>query len=303
MDNHQLRDIILNFSLDGGPHGNQGYSRVLLQLFGYTGHGKSAFINSCKYAMGEGRFIEHADVGVKDGVMTMVRNSYELTQNISIVDNRGYQKMNSFQRAEIYAQLGNFIPIGEEVEWMENYSHMMNRLEDAESNPNYSDFIVPILIHSATHLLQDHEMQDLKQFMENCVTMTGIKPIVVITKKNSGVFNDIRKVFELIGGKVIIFIKNYTKEDHDKTEGKTEDLLKIIHNALTYVTLLLKKERDPQGDWRERKKFLLDYIYKAGLEEEKQRWIKEEKGKKRRVVEESGSFFQKFLIQIFNIQQ
>ncbi|KAM3916910.1 uncharacterized protein RB166_016076 [Leptodactylus fuscus] len=150
MDNFQLQDFILNFTLDDGPHGDQGYSRVLLQLFGYTGHGKSSFINSCKYVVEKGEtFKPCANAGEKvgGGAMTMARKAYELTKNITIVDNRGYITMNSFQRAEMYAQLGNFIPIGQVVEWSDNYSAMMSKVEDAELNPNYSDLIVPILVY------------------------------------------------------------------------------------------------------------------------------------------------------------
>ncbi|KAG8538419.1 hypothetical protein GDO81_022687 [Engystomops pustulosus] len=149
MDNQQLRAHILSFSLDGGPRGNQGYTRVLLQLFGYNGHGKSSFINSCKYVIHEEEFIEHAEAGERQdhGAVTTIRKAYKLTENITLVDNRGYSKENNFQRAEIYAQLGNFIPIGEEVEWKKNYSEVMDKLEDADLDPNYSDFIVPILVH------------------------------------------------------------------------------------------------------------------------------------------------------------
>ncbi|CAI9579906.1 unnamed protein product [Staurois parvus] len=62
MDIRELRDNIMNFSLDEGDLGSQGYTRVLLQLFGYTGHGASAFINSCKYVLENGEiFKEYAE--------------------------------------------------------------------------------------------------------------------------------------------------------------------------------------------------------------------------------------------------
>lgn len=116
----------------------------------------------------------------------MVRKAYDLTENITLVDNRGYTTMSGFQRAEIYAQLGNFIPIGEKVEWTDNYTDMMERLEDAELNPNYSDFIVPILVYSATCQLSGRDRKEVQEFMDNCVKMTGVVPIVVITKKKKG---------------------------------------------------------------------------------------------------------------------
>ncbi|CAJ0920664.1 unnamed protein product, partial [Ranitomeya imitator] len=148
MEVDQLKESFLNFSLDDGPHGNQGYSRVLLQLFGYIGHGRSSFINSCKYVLEEREeFIQYAQAGDDADVITLERKAYDLTRNITIVDNRGFPNLNSFKTAEIYAQLGNFLPIGEKVEWMKNVTDMMTRLEDAEGNPSFSDFTVPIFIY------------------------------------------------------------------------------------------------------------------------------------------------------------
>ncbi|CAI9540769.1 unnamed protein product, partial [Staurois parvus] len=118
MDNRKLTASIMNFSLDEGDLDSQGYTRVLIQLFGYTGHGKSAFINSCKYALEKGEiFKEYAESRETDHGLTMVRNEYKLTNVVTIVDNRGCSRMSDFERAEVYAQLGNFIPIGQRVEW------------------------------------------------------------------------------------------------------------------------------------------------------------------------------------------
>ncbi|XP_073416541.1 uncharacterized protein [Dendrobates tinctorius] len=266
MDPDQLKENVLKFSLDDGPRGNQGYSRVVLQLFGYLGHGMSSFINSCKYALEEREeFIQYAKAGGYADVITLERTAYDLTRNITIVDNRGCPHMSSFHRAEIYTQLGNFLPIGEKVEWTKNYTDMMTRLEDAERNPNYSDFIVPIFISRATCCLSVCEIETLKELLSNCVKMTGVFPIIVITHKTSGDFKEIEKKFRLMGAEVVISIENYTEEDHIKTRGKTKDILMVIHSALEDVRYRLRQERNPQKDWRERKKFLLEYIQKADL--------------------------------------
>ncbi|XP_069591624.1 reticulocyte-binding protein homolog 2b-like [Ranitomeya imitator] len=267
MDVEQLQESIRNFTLDDGPRGHQGYSRVLLQIFGYLGHGKSSFINSCKYVLDDGEdFRAYAKAADTDEPMTMERQACDLTKNITMVDNRGSLTMNIFQRAEIYAQLGNFLPIGEKVEWMKDYKDMMTRLEDAEGNPNFSDFIVPILIFSAVTIPNDDDHKAVKEFMTNCMKMTGLFPIVVITKKTSGNFMEIEKMFKLKGAENIISIENYTEKDHIKTRGKTSDILKVIHSALEDVKYRLRQERNPQKDWRQRKKFMLEYIHKADLE-------------------------------------
>ncbi|XP_044158501.1 eukaryotic translation initiation factor 3 subunit A-like [Bufo gargarizans] len=269
MDPVQLKEAILSYSLDNGPHGNQGYSRVLLQLFGFTGHGKSSFINSCKYVLDDSdTYTKYAVAGERSdgGAMTMERKSYELTENISIVDNRGYSRNNSLERAEIYAQLGNFIPIGEKVEWMDNYTDMMNRLQDAELNPNYSDFIVPILVHSASSMFTDSERKEVQTFMKNCVQMTGVAPIVVITKKESGNFIELENKFRQMTADDVIAIENYTEKDQIKTLRRTKDILTILKIALDGVRYRLTKGRDARKEWVERKKFMLDFIHNADQE-------------------------------------
>ncbi|XP_073416754.1 uncharacterized protein [Dendrobates tinctorius] len=288
MDVDQLQESIRNFSLDDGPRGNQGYSRVLLQIFGYPGHGKSSFINSCKYVLDDGEdFIAHAEAAGSDEPKTMERLAYDLTKNITMVDNRGGSTMSSFQRAEIYAQLGNFLPIGEKVEWMKDYKDMMTRLEDAERKPNYSDFIVPILIYSAKTQPNDDDREAVKDFMTNCVKMTGVVPIIVITHKTSGDFMEIEKMFKLMGAEVIISIENYTEKNHIKTQGSTKDILTVIHSALRDVRYRLRQERNPQKDWRERKKFLLEYIHKAEMEK-KEREIREEERRRNNEYNRGG---------------
>lgn len=74
------------------------------------GHGKSALVNSCKYVLDdEGGFIEHAEAGeIKGGAVTLTRRAYDLTEAITIVDNRGYATMDSFERIEVYTQLGEW---------------------------------------------------------------------------------------------------------------------------------------------------------------------------------------------------
>ncbi|CAH2220452.1 Hypothetical predicted protein [Pelobates cultripes] len=145
MDHYQLRDYICNFRLDDCARGNQGYNRVLLQLFGYTGHGMSSFINSCKFVL-DGEYKMVAESGAEQGGITMVRRSYELTDTITIVDNRGFAKTDVFKTLTVCNHLGNFQPLNNDVEWSENYSIVMEHLEKADMDPNYSDLIVPIFI-------------------------------------------------------------------------------------------------------------------------------------------------------------
>lgn len=105
MDVDELRDYIRSFSLNECPLGNQGYNRILLQLFGFLGHGKSSLINSCKFALHDTGYKKYSEAAANDGGLTMRRKSYPLTKTITIVDNRGCAIINPYEMAEIYAQL------------------------------------------------------------------------------------------------------------------------------------------------------------------------------------------------------
>ncbi|XP_063791181.1 uncharacterized protein LOC134945670 [Pseudophryne corroboree] len=269
MDHRQLRDNIRTFSLGDCARGNQGYNRVLLQLFGYTGHGKSSLINSCIYALEEdGGFIEHAEAGDQDGGKTMIRKAYELTGNITMVDNRGYNRMDGFQRAEVYAQLGNFIPVGEKVVWRDNYTDMMIEVERSDMDPNCTDFIVPVLVYSAKAGLAEGEKPEVKIFISNCIKMTGVAPIIVLTNKTSGDYFEIEKQFKLIGAETVIAVENYTNEDSMKTLRRTTDFLMFIDGSIKQVIFRMEQKRNPREERLQRKIFLLQYIHEAEMKKE-----------------------------------
>ncbi|KAM5151643.1 uncharacterized protein ACMZJ9_009878 [Mantella aurantiaca] len=262
------------FSLDDGDRGNQGYRRVLLQLFGYMGHGKSSFINSCKYVLNGGRqFVEHAEAGQSrdGGSMTLIRKAYHLTAKITMVDNRGFRAMSDFERCEVYAQLGNFYPLNQEVEWKEDFDRVMSACEEGELNQNFTDFLVPIFIYSADHTLGRAEKEDVKSFLGNCVKMTGVFPIIVITHKNSGNYHRVKKEFNLLGAEEIISLENYTRENHRKTPGKNAGVLAVIDCALRNVAFRLDQPRDPKRERIERKKFLLSCHHEAVMNAERER--------------------------------
>ncbi|XP_063791172.1 uncharacterized protein LOC134945664 [Pseudophryne corroboree] len=272
MDHRQLRDHIRNFSLGDCARGNQGYNRVLLQLFGYTGQGKSSLINSCIYALDdERRFIEHAYAPYSPGAATMIRKTYELTSNITIVDNRPYTTMGTFQIAEVYAQLGNFTPLNEKVDRKDNYTDMMREVERSEMDPNYTDLIVPVLVYSAMHGLRECEEQEMKMFMDNCTEMTGVAPIIVLTSKDSGDYLELEKQFKLIGAETVIAVENYTKESQIKTLGRTTDFLMFINGAIKQVIFRMEQTRNPREERLQRKIFLLQYIHEAEMKIEKEK--------------------------------
>ncbi|CAI9542019.1 unnamed protein product [Staurois parvus] len=64
------------------------------------------------------------------------------------------------------------------------------------------------------------ELQDVKHFLENCIKMTGIVPIIVLTFKTAGDYMETEKKFRLMGAETVIAIENYTRESHKKTLRK-----------------------------------------------------------------------------------
>ncbi|KAE8578319.1 hypothetical protein XENTR_v10023460 [Xenopus tropicalis] len=265
MDVDKLREYIQSFCLNDCPLGNQGYTRILLQLFGFLGHGKSSLINSCKFALLGKGFKKHAEAAANDGGLTMERKSYQLTGNITMVDNRGCAMINPYEMAEIYAQLCNFVPLDERVEWNQNYEDMMFRLEDGDVEPNFADFVVPIFVYSVKKAISGREIDEIQPFLKNCRDLTGIFPIIVLTNKTSGDFAELRNIFEGMGAEEILAVENYTDEDHFKTRGRHTLFLELIHKALKDVSFCMKEQRDAKRDRAQRKKFLLKYVHERDL--------------------------------------
>ncbi|XP_077129847.1 uncharacterized protein LOC143785063 isoform X1 [Ranitomeya variabilis] len=272
MDSRSMRDFIRNFSLENCLHGNQGYSRVLLQLFGYTGHGKSSFINSCKYVVDDGVYTAHAKVaGSAKKPKTMIRNAYELTETITLVDNRGCAKMDENETGEIYAQLGNFLPLNTEVEWQKDFKDMMEILLKSETHDQSMELIVPVLIYSAKKSITPEEAAELRDIILKARNITGLFPTMVITHKLSANLPDIQEKFRMMGVENIFPVENYTVQDHLKTRGKHEGILKCLYEIVRDVDFRMEETRNPINEKIERKRILLDFAHKREMEKAQER--------------------------------
>ncbi|KAM4026201.1 uncharacterized protein ACNLHF_026508 isoform 1-T1 [Anomaloglossus baeobatrachus] len=280
MDSQAMRQYIRNFRPANGFQGNQGYSRVLLQLFGYTGHGKSSFINSCKYVLDDGPYTAHAKVaGSEEKPETMIRKAYELTENIILVDNRGCAKLSKDETGEIYAQLGNFLPLGCEVKWCSEYEDMVNIVLSADFVDRSADFIVPVFVYSASTQITSAEESELKDILTKARNITGLFPTVVITHRLSGHLSDIQEKFRRMGVENIFPVENYTAEDHQKTRGKHEGILKCLYEIMRDVAFRMEETRIPGKEKLERKRMLLEFAHnrdlekiKENLDRERARW-------------------------------
>ncbi|MEE6498406.1 hypothetical protein FKM82_003081 [Ascaphus truei] len=268
MDIAQLREYITSFSLDNCALGNQGYNRVLLQLFGYLGHGKSSFINSCKYVLEDGEFRIYADAGHSDGGKTTRRITYPLTDTITLVDNRGCATMNSYETGEIFAQLGNLLPLDQEVVWDTGYQSIMHRLVEGDMDANYSDFVVPIFVYSVKHGITDEEVPEIKDLLDNARKLTGLDPIVVLTFKTQGDLTGVRAKSRNMGIEHIFQLENFTPSDHLRTRARHQEILTFFYEVLKDVEFRMGLKRNPQRERAERKKFVLEFAHEREMKRE-----------------------------------
>ncbi|KAE8578269.1 hypothetical protein XENTR_v10023426 [Xenopus tropicalis] len=148
----------------------QSYHRILIQLFGFAGHGKSSFVNSCMYAVGDGEFKDVAGEGSSDGAKTIDRRGYTLTDSITIVDNRGFAKMDSSEAWHIYAQLCNIVPLNQIVLWDTTSQEKMQQLIQDVPIP---DLIVPVFVCSSSYTFNEENSALIKVFLKNAQVLTG----------------------------------------------------------------------------------------------------------------------------------
>ncbi|XP_073490853.1 kinesin-like protein KIF13A [Aquarana catesbeiana] len=263
------RELIKNFSFNDCKLGNQGYNRVLLQLFGLVGNGKSAFINSCIYALGENKQFENwaKALGGFSGE-TQYRTTYQLTETITIVDNRGMLTLCDRETVEIYAQLGNLLPLNEPVEWFYNYETYLNRILDRNMEKN-TDFIVPVLVQKAG-CIYDKEKEEYRIMLDTARKLTGVTPVIILTRKSRGEQSKERSFFEDLGiaPQNIYTIENYTKEDHWKSREKDEQILKILLHIIEDVKFAVRFNRAAEPEKNQRLTFVLNHLSKMKIEEE-----------------------------------
>ncbi|XP_077350328.1 uncharacterized protein LOC144000393 [Lithobates pipiens] len=270
MTPEDMKVFVETFSLNRCRLGNQGYNRVLIQLFGYLGHGKSAFINSCKYVLG-GEFRIHAEERNANGALSLVRRSYRLTDGVALVDNRGLPTADWNEVGLIYAHLGNLISLEQRIEWPGNYNDIMTWIMNNDLIPNYTDFIVPVLIYSVTMTASESEIATLRTLLENAEQLTGIKPFVVLTHKSRGGLTEVRSIFEDMGINYIFQVENYTQGNHSRVRATHEEILKFLYEVLKDVECRMETRRNPLQERIDRMKFILDFAHKKEMEMERGR--------------------------------
>ncbi|OCT64658.1 uncharacterized protein LOC108701736 [Xenopus laevis] len=275
------KQTILSYTLEQ----SHGYTRILVQLFGSTGHGKSSLINSFIYALNGGKFQMAAQVHLDEGQesfggLTTVRKSHQLTDSITVVDNRGFGKMDDYETGEIFVQLANILQLDESVKFEDNtFENNVDRVTGAEMN--CTDLIVPLYVYSAESRFEEQRGEEIRQFLETAKKMTGMVPIVVLTKKYSSGYKNVEDNLKSMGIECIIGVENYTPQDYVRTPGKDKQFLTILQKVLELVNFHTTNGNvyDPKEEHRKRLKMLLMMAKErevAKLSKDEKKNVKEE---------------------------
>ncbi|XP_077305744.1 uncharacterized protein LOC143925039 [Lithobates pipiens] len=208
--------------------------RVLLQVFGMAGHGKSAMINSCFYVMGDQAYQNLARSASNDEEVTTARQEYPLTPNLVMLDNRGLNKLNEAEKLEINAQFRQLRSLGE-VTWREkNLIESIRQFKQQketrkqQQGTRQEDFVVPVFVYSCYRGWNDMEGSEIENILTSVHQITGIQPIVVITHCSSGNWKKIEAKFVEFGCTRFVAMENYTENNRTRTRETDENVLKLL---------------------------------------------------------------------------
>lgn len=284
-----MSDYIRSFRLSD-IEGNKGYKRVILQIFGLPGNGKSSFINSCKFVI-DGVFVAHAeatDARNNHGGETTKRIPYDLTESIWIVDNRGMPTLDRFQTGEIFAQLANLLPLNQEVEWVEDFDKNVDRImSEVNNEDSLKDLLVPVFIHSLKNLIPNDV--EYKEVLNTARKLTGIPPYIVLTHKYSGDADSMKSIFTKMGTKKIYTIENYTAEDQLKERENHEEIIKFLTEVLEDIIFSVRHMGDPREERKKHLSFIIKYMKKnSDLKKDEEN---EKKNSEKELEEKKNSCF------------
>ncbi|KAE8578308.1 hypothetical protein XENTR_v10023451 [Xenopus tropicalis] len=120
--------------------------------------------------------------------------------------------------------------------------------------------------------------------LETARDLTEIFPVVVLTHKTCGNLREMKDTFENIGAERVFALDNFTPEDHIKTRGRHEEVLKFFCEIIKDIEFRLDRMGDPEKKRQERKKKLLKFIHereiKKGEEELELQKMKEQRMKR-----------------------
>ncbi|KAM3915988.1 uncharacterized protein RB166_015355 [Leptodactylus fuscus] len=264
MNDAERRRKIRDFTFDKCKRGNQGFDRILLQLFGYVGHGKSSFINSAMCVWSNSEYENLAKAANTDESHTTQRFTFRLTEKIVMVDNRGCSSLNTYETGEIFAQLANLLPVDKPVGWSKGFK-LVDRIVEAEPYVKASDFIIPIFVYSVTNLPPPGLKEELKAIFNTATELTKVVPIVVLTHKNDKNYTEVSNMFRDIGVERMINLENYTQENRKRKKETDEQIIQFLYEVISDAQFHADHPRNADQEMIDRKKFVVKYIHDREL--------------------------------------
>ncbi|KAM4023967.1 uncharacterized protein ACNLHF_024935 [Anomaloglossus baeobatrachus] len=224
-----------------------GFTRVCLQLFGLEGDGKSSLINSCLCVVHNLPFSNEAGSGTSAEPFTTTREEYKLTDTVYIVDNRGLNNVTKDARLEVSAQLRNLRSMSR-VDWEFEYERTVNQLEE-RCNHHSVDFIVPVLVRSVDRLFSKKIADEFSPLLRDAFEITGIFPIVVLTKHRGRNTAEIKKLIEDLGPQQIFHLDNYTTTNASRSADTDCKVLKFLQVCLQEADRGIQRKQKRNVQW------------------------------------------------------
>ncbi|XP_063285623.1 uncharacterized protein LOC134571352 [Pelobates fuscus] len=253
-----------------------GYSRVCVQLFGMTGHGKSSLINSCLCVAKDVKYRNVANSSIANTATTMMRNEFKLNNAVYMTDNRGITKLTEEELFEISAQFCQLRTTGE-VMWKDGSKRNNEALI---KTPKIQEIIVPVFVYSAEYPSAPQTFEQYEAFIREAYNMTDLFPIIVLTKCKQINTKELEYKFRQLGANHVVRIENYTTTNNQRNPEIDTNILKFLEICLEEAdqAIDLKLGRDPQQEWSNKVSRLNNMIKEA--EERKQKQEKEDEKKR-----------------------
>ncbi|XP_040296062.1 uncharacterized protein LOC121007871 [Bufo bufo] len=219
---------------------------MCLQLFGLGGDGKSSLINSCLCVVHNLPFSNEAGAGTSSDSFTTARNEYKLTDTVYITDNRGLNKQTKDERLELSAQLRN-LRSPSKVDWNFELERTVNQLEERY---NYStDFIVPVWVYSFDRPLSKDAANEFSLLLRDAFEITGIFPVVVLTKSKGKYTAGVLKEMENLGCQHMQVLNNYTTANSTRSAETDSEVLRFLHMCLQEADRGIQKKKNLTMQW------------------------------------------------------
>ncbi|XP_030841125.1 uncharacterized protein LOC115923871 [Strongylocentrotus purpuratus] len=247
-------------------------------LFGPTGVGKSALINSMNYATGpmwENRAPEGFAI---EASKTLTRNAFPMTEKITMVDNRGMRSLGGPFMVELGHQIAGVYNDEQSVEWDHGFlRRVVAGLERTFRAKVDCEIHCAVLVISALNL--SLRATDLKELIEQIKSMTGMitsllnsgvtrgrrdsammgklsfitpSPIVIIThRRHHEVREEVIIAFRtgLQQQRIdyVYELENYTTDDHGYDAEKHLVLLEALYQCAIVGDKVMKYKESNQG--------------------------------------------------------